>query len=151
MYRRSPEELQLLLVHPGGPFYRNKDDRVWSIPKGLAEPGEDLLEAAVREFHEETGIAPEGPFHPLDKVQQRGGKVVHAWAFEGDWDPAGGIVSNSFELEWPPRSGRMRSYPEADRGDLFAPPEARARVNPAQVAFIDRLEAWLAEEAARDE
>ena len=105
MYRIHEGKLQVLLAHPGGPRFENKDDKAWSIPKGEIEPGEDLLEAAKREFEEETGVIPTGPFIALTPVQQKGGKIVHAWAFEGDCDPRA-TVSNTFTMEWPPRSGR---------------------------------------------
>lgn len=138
MYRTAPA-LELFIVHPGGPFFRNKDEGWWSIPKGLVESGEDALDCARREFAEETGLPlPEGPFIPLGEIRQRGGKLVEAWAFAGDCDPAA-IVSNRFELEWPPRSGRRQTFPEIDRA-LFAPPElAKTKLNPAQAAFVDRL------------
>ena len=103
MYRIQDGKLQVLLAHPGGPFFKNKDEGAWTIPKGEAEPGEDLLEAAKREFEEETGITPTGPFTALTPIQQKGGKIVHAWAFKGDCDP-GAIVSKTFRIEWPPRS-----------------------------------------------
>lgn len=143
MYRRKAEGLALFLVHPGGPFYAKKDDGIWSIPKGLVEPGEALSRAAEREFEEETGIKPGGPLTPLGTVTLRSGKVVHAWAFQGDWDSAQGIRSNHFEMEWPPHSGRVASFPEADRAAFFSPADARRKILPAQTAFIDRLEAWL--------
>lgn len=133
MFRTPP--LEVLLVHPGGPFWRNKD--VWTIPKGEVDGGEDLLACAIREMEEETGIVAEGPYLPLGRVRQKGGKVVHAWAFRGQWD--GVLRSNEFELEWPPRSGRRQRFPEVDRAAFFAPDEARARLNPAQVPLVDRL------------
>src|ERR1700732_1225270 len=114
MYRMKEGSLQVLLAHPGGPFYRNKDDGAWSIPKGEIEPGEDLLEGAKREFAEEIGVMPNGPFIALKPVKQKGGKIIHAWSFEGDCEP-GAIVSNTFTLEWPPRSGRHMEFPEIDR------------------------------------
>lgn len=131
--------LQVLLVHPGGPFFRNKDEGAWSIPKGEVGPGEDLLEAAVREFREEIGFAPAGPFRALTPVRQKGGKVVHAWAFAGDLDP-GAITSNTFAIEWPPRSGCRVEFPEVDRAGFFGPDEARRKINAGQVALIDELE-----------
>jgi predicted NUDIX family NTP pyrophosphohydrolase len=145
MYSNDGEGLRVFLVHPGGPFFANRDAGVWSIPKGLPEPGEDPLAAAVREFREETGIEPKGPYHALGTVRQKGGKTVHAWAFEGRWTPADGLPSNTFELEWPPRSGRQSSFPEVDRAELLAPDEARVKINPAQIAFLERLEALLSE------
>lgn len=138
MYRRRPE-LEIFIVHPGGPFFRNKDEGSWSIPKGLVEEGEDPLDCAAREFAEETGLPlPRGPFTPLGEIRQRGGKLVRAWAFHGDCDPAR-IESNSFELEWPPRSGRKQSFPEIDRALFVSPELAKQKLNPAQAAFVDRL------------
>ena len=139
MYRRAGGELQVLLAHPGGPFFRHKDEGAWSIPKGEVGPGEDPLAAAVREFGEEIGVVPTGPFLPLTPVKQRGGKLVHAWAFEGDCDPSS-ISCNSFTIEWPPRSGRHEAFPEVDRAGFFGPDEARRKVNAGQVPLIDELE-----------
>lgn len=138
MYRRHHGAPQVLLVHPGGPLWKNKDDGAWSIPKGLPEAGEELLAAAQREFREETGIAPDQPYLPLGKVTQKSGKVVHAWAFEGDCDP-GGITSNTFEMEWPPRSGKSATFPEVDRADFFDVETARKKINAAQSRFLDEL------------
>jgi predicted NUDIX family NTP pyrophosphohydrolase len=139
MYRRGEGGLQVLLVHPGGPFFRTRDEGAWSIPKGEAEPGEDLLETAVREFREEIGVTPTGPFLALTPVRQKGGKVVHAWAFEGDCDP-GAITCNTFTIEWPPRSGLHADLPEIDRAAFFSPGEARRKINTGQVPLIDQLE-----------
>jgi predicted NUDIX family NTP pyrophosphohydrolase len=139
MYRRVGGDLQVLLVHPGGPFFRNKDEGAWSIPKGEVGPGEDPLAAAVREFGEEVGVAPAGPFLPRTPVRQKGGKVVHAWAFEGDCDP-GSITPNTFTIEWPPRSGRQMKFPEIDRAGFFGVAEARRKVNACQVPLVDELE-----------
>ena len=139
LYRRSPE-LEVLLVHPGGPFWASKDAGAWSIPKGEHEEGEDAQACAIREFTEETGSAPSrGALDDLGTVKQRGGKVVQAWALEGDLDAAA-VRSNTFTMQWPPRSGRMQEFPEVDRAAWFALPEARQRINPAQAAFLDRLE-----------
>ncbi len=139
MFRRVAA-LELFLVHPGGPFFRKKDDGAWSIPKGELEPNEDPLLTAQREFTEETGLAvPKNGFLALGEIRQQGGKTVFAWAFEGDCDPAG-IASNTFELEWPPRSGRRQTFPEVDRADFFTPDVARKKLNPAQAVFVDRLE-----------
>lgn len=139
LYRFRSESLQLFLVHPGGPLFKKKDYGSWSIPKGLVDPGEDHLETAVREFSEETGFPRlEGPFLELGSIRQKGGKVVEGWAVEGDCDPDR-IESNRFEMEWPPRSGRMVSFPEVDRAAFFESQEAKARLNPAQAAFVDRL------------
>ena len=139
MYRRDNDTLQILLAHPGGPFFRNKDDGAWSIPKGEIESGEDLLETAKREFREEIGVTPTGPFIALTTVKQRGGKIVHAWAFEGDCDPTA-IVSNTFNMEWPPRSGKQMDFPEIDRAEFFDVSTARQKINAGQVALIDELE-----------
>jgi predicted NUDIX family NTP pyrophosphohydrolase len=140
LYRRGPQGLEVLLAHPGGPLYRNKDAGHWSIPKGVPDEVEsDLLAVARREFQEETGLQPAEPFLPLGQVRQKSGKVVHAWAFEGDVPPDFVPTSNIFEMEWPPRSGRRASFPEIDRAELFPIEEARRRINPAQAAFLDRL------------
>lgn len=140
MCRRRGEHLQVFLVHPGGPFFRNKDEGVWTVPKGLVGEGEDPLAAARREFTEETGVPVTAThFVPLGEVRQKGGKRVEAWAFEGDCDPAA-IVSNTFELEWPPRSGRRQRFPEADRAGWFDLDVARAKILPAQRPFLDRLQ-----------
>jgi len=142
MYRLRGGAAEVLLVHPGGPFFRNKDEGVWSIPKGEIEPGEDLLDAARREFEEETGVKPSGAFTALLPVKQKGGKVVHAWAFQGDCDPAT-IVSNTFTMEWPPKSGRQAEFPETDKAHFFDLAEAKRRINVAQAALIDQLERLL--------
>jgi len=132
---------EVLLVHPGGPFWAKRDDGAWSIPKGECEEGEELRQCALREFAEELGsapaIAPETLIE-LGSVRQKGGKVVHAWAAEGDFDPAT-LRSNSFTMEWPPRSGTRREFPEVDRADWFDPAEGRQKVLAAQAAFLDRL------------
>ena len=146
MYRRGPDAgLQVLLAHPGGPFFARKDAGAWSIPKGEVEADEDAQRCALREFREETGIcADDRPLHHLGEVQQRGGKRVQAWAFAGDW--AGGRPnSNSVALEWPPRSGRIQRYPEIDRLEWFSLSEARVKLNPAQAEFLDRLVAISSE------
>ena len=140
MYRIDDGKLQVLLAHPGGPFFKNKDDGAWSIPKGEIELEEDYLEAAQREFEEETGITPTGPFVALTPVKQKGGKTVYAWAFEGDCDPSA-IVSNTFTMEWPPKSGQQKEFPEIDRAEFFDPHIARQRINAAQVSLINELEA----------
>jgi predicted NUDIX family NTP pyrophosphohydrolase len=144
VWRRRAAGPEVLLVHPGGPFWRAKDDGAWSIPKGEPDPGEDLLAAARRELTEETGAAPEGPFVPLPPVRQKGGKVVHAWAVEADVpDPesAGTLRSNTFTMEWPPRSGRMQAFPEVDRAAWFDLDTARRKLNPAQTPLLDALSA----------
>jgi predicted NUDIX family NTP pyrophosphohydrolase len=142
LFRRRGGRLEVFLAHPGGPFWANKDAGAWTVPKGLVEPGEDPLAAAVREFAEETGLSPSGPFLPLGSVRQKSGKVVHAWAVEGDADPDR-VTSNVISVEWPPGSGRRVSIPEVDRCAWFEPDEARRRLNPAQVALVERLEAAL--------
>jgi predicted NUDIX family NTP pyrophosphohydrolase len=143
MYRRKGGALEVLLVHPGGPFWSNKDLGAWTIPKGEVAEGEDEETTARREFQEETGLQPEGTLLPLGSVKQKGGKVVHAWAFEGDADAAA-IRSNTYSVEWPPRSGQWRTFPEVDRAEWFPLDEARRRINPAQAALIDALERALA-------
>jgi predicted NUDIX family NTP pyrophosphohydrolase len=139
MFRRRGGEVQLLLVHPGGPYFRNKDEGSWTIPKGEAADGEDLLARARIEFQEEIGCCAGGEPLPLGSVKQKGGKVVHAWAVEGDLPLDFVPVSNTFEIEWPPRSGRRQSFPEVDRVEFFGMEEARRRINRAQVEFLDRL------------
>lgn len=144
MFRRR-EDLELLLVHPGGPFFRNKDEGAWSIPKGEVEPTEDPLATARREFSEETGIdTPNTGYIALGDIRQKGGKRVTAWAFEGNCDPTT-IQSNTFEIEWPPRSGKRQSFPEVDRADFFSPDTAKSKLNPAQAELIPRLEEALEE------
>jgi predicted NUDIX family NTP pyrophosphohydrolase len=142
MYRRRDGELQVLLAHPGGPFFRNKDEGAWTLPKGEYEDPESPLDAAQREFVEETGFAAVPPFIPLGEVVQKSGKRIQAWAFAGECDPAG-LQCNDFEIEWPPRSGRRQSYPEIDRVEWYGMAEARRKVNPAQRMLLDRLEAAL--------
>jgi predicted NUDIX family NTP pyrophosphohydrolase len=139
MYRWHNRHLEVFLVHPGGPFWAKKDLGAWSISKGEYVEGELPLEAARREFKEETGFAAEGDFLELGAVQQAGGKVVMAWAFEGDCDPSK-LISNRCEIEWPPRSGRKIEIPEVDRGDWFSVPEARERILNSQSPFLDRLQ-----------
>jgi predicted NUDIX family NTP pyrophosphohydrolase len=131
MYRIKESALQVLLAHPGGPLFRRKDEGAWSIPKGEIGPDEDLLDTAQREFREETGIQPRGPFVALAPIQQKGGKIVHAWAFEGDCDPAH-IKSNTFTMEWPPRSGQQSEFPEIDRAEFFDLETARQKIKPTQ-------------------
>jgi predicted NUDIX family NTP pyrophosphohydrolase len=138
MYRRTRRALEVLLVHPGGPFWRNKDDGAWSIPKGEIDEGEDPAEAALREFMEEIGSVPDGPRRSLGDIRQRGGKRVHAFAVEGDID-AGAIASNTFEIEWPPKSGRLQTFPEVDRAGWFDLPVARVKIIESQRLFLDRL------------
>lgn len=146
MYRHRHGELEFFLIHPGGPYWHNKDWHAWSIPKGEIDQGEDAFAAAKREFWEETGLTPEGLFLPLTTVRQSGGKVVMAWAFEGDCDPTG-VTSNTFSLEWPPRSGQYRNFPEVDRAAWFSLEEAKARIIKAQAAFLEELAAFLQKSA----
>jgi len=139
LYRVAAGGPEVLLVHPGGPFWAKKDLGAWSIPKGEYEPDEDPRACALREFEEETGSAPSpGELADLGTVKQKAGKVVQAWALEGDLDPAG-IQSNTFSMQWPPRSGRMQEFPEVARAEWFDLDQARQRINPAQAAFLDRL------------
>lgn len=138
MCRLSSGPLEYFLVHPGGPFYKNRNEGVWSIPKGLPEEGEDLMATARREFFEETGIISSPPFHELGAVRQKGGKLVHAWTFEGDWDPASGIQCNTFSLEWPPRSGKKMEFPEVDKAKWMDFNEAVTLILPAQLPLLER-------------
>jgi predicted NUDIX family NTP pyrophosphohydrolase len=142
MYRWREGELEVLLVHPGGPLFRNKDAGAWTVPKGLVEAGEELLAAAEREFEEETQLKPRGPFLALTPIKQKGGKLVHVWAFQGDCDPAA-IVSNQFRMQWPPRSGKWQEFPEIDRAEFFDAESARRKINAAQAALIDQLQTLL--------
>lgn len=144
--RKKGHGPEVLLVHPGGPFWRNKDLGAWSIPKGEFSAGEDPQAVARREFCEELGTGIDAPLRPLGEIRQRGGKLVTAFAAEFDLD-ATAIQSNSFELEWPPRSGKRQTFPEIDRAEWFALAEARRRINEGQRPLIERLEALLREEA----
>jgi len=144
LHRRTSDGLEVFIVHPGGPWFARKDDGVWSIPKGEVEDGEEPLDVARREFVEETGqtldaCGATGVPHALGEVRQAGGKRVEAWALTGDWPEGAGLVSNTFPMEWPPRSGRMQEFPEVDRGGFVPIAVARTKLNPAQVAFLDRL------------
>jgi predicted NUDIX family NTP pyrophosphohydrolase len=143
LHRTRNETLEVFLVHPGGPIWRNKDAGAWTIPKGEFVEGEDALAAARREFEEETGQRIDGRFVSLAPIRQRGGKLVHAWAVEGDI-AVDGLASNTFTMEWPPRSGKMQSFPEVDRYRWFALDEARAKINDAQRALLDELVALRA-------
>lgn len=138
MYRVAASKLEVLLVHPGGPYWRRKDDGAWSIPKGEMDADEDAAAAAIREFMEETGVALAGPLQPLGEVRQRGGKRVIAFAIEGDLE-VHGIKSNTFEIEWPPRSGKMQAFPEIDRAEWFDLPAAHVKILDSQRPFLDRL------------
>ena len=144
-YRRTHVGVEILLVHPGGPFWAKKDDGAWSVPKGEYEPSEDPLAVARREFEEEIGQAPPAGGEPvwLGELRQPSGKVVSTWAIEGDLDVRE-VHSNSFEMEWPPRSGRTQEFPEVDRAGWFGPEEARRKILRGQLGFIDRLEELLA-------
>lgn len=139
MYRTLEGRLEVLLVHPGGPFWRNKDAGAWSIPKGETDPGEDSLLAAKREFQEETGTKPQGTFISLGNTTLKSGKIVHAWTFEGNCDPAA-IKSNTVKIEWPPKSGKLQEFPEVDKAAFWSVAEARVKINPAQIKFLERLE-----------
>jgi len=138
LFRWRAAELEVLLVHPGGPFWAKKDDGAWSIPKGEIDEGEDPLAAARREVAEELGVALDGPFMPLEPVRQAGGKVVHAWAIEADVDPAT-ITSNTFHMEWPPRSGRRQTFPEVDRAAWFTIGQARSKILRGQLPLLDAV------------
>ena len=138
MYRRSGGALEVLLVHPGGPYWTRKDAGAWSIPKGEYEDGEEALAAATREFQEETGLSAEGPFRPLTPVKQRGGKIVQAWAFEGDCQ-AETLRSTTFSLEWPPGSGQRQDFPEVDRAAWFGLNDAKRKILSGQAALLDEL------------
>jgi predicted NUDIX family NTP pyrophosphohydrolase len=142
LYRRIGGELEVFLAHPGGPFWAHRDAGAWSIPKGLVDEDEAPLAAACREFAEETGLRPTGPFLSLGSVRQKAGKLIHAWAWEGNADPTH-LTSNLMRTEWPRGSGRWLRFPEIDRCAWFDPHTARGKLNPAQAAFIDRLEAQL--------
>jgi predicted NUDIX family NTP pyrophosphohydrolase len=143
MYRQSGSGVEVFLVHPGGPFWAKKDEGAWSIPKGEYNGDEDPLAAARREFEEETGFVPEGIFREIGELKQSGGKIVVAWAFEGDCDPAQ-LRSNTFQMEWPPRSGRQIEAPEVDRGCWYSLGDARVKLLSGQRQFVDRLMALLA-------
>jgi predicted NUDIX family NTP pyrophosphohydrolase len=138
LYRRAGTQLEVLLVHPGGPYWRGKDEGAWSIPKGEMAADEDAQDAARREFSEETGIALPGPLEPLGEIRQRGGKRVVAFAVAGDVDPLA-IKSNSFEIEWPPRSGKLQAFPEIDRAEWLDLSAARAKILEGQRPLLDRL------------
>jgi predicted NUDIX family NTP pyrophosphohydrolase len=139
---RRANALEVLLAHPGGPFWSKKDDGAWTIPKGLAEPGADLFATAQREFAEETNFSAEGEFIPLAPVKQKSGKLVYAWAFESNFDLAS-FASNTFDIEWPPKSGRQQSFPEIDRVAYFALPVALSKILTYQRPFLRELEARL--------
>jgi predicted NUDIX family NTP pyrophosphohydrolase len=143
LFRRRGAAIELFLAHPGGPFWKSRDIAAWTIPKGEVGENEDLLDAARREFQEETGIMPQGPFVSLGSIRQKAGKIVHAWAWEGDAD-ALLATSNTARTQWPRGSGNWITYPEVDRCEWFSVADARERINEAQAQLIDRLEAILA-------
>lgn len=147
MFRRKQDELEVLLVHPGGPYFQKKDDGAWTIPKGEAAQGEELRARARIEFEEELGISPAaGGWIDLGSVKQKGGKTVHAWGFAGDLEPDFKLASNSFEMEWPPRSGKTQPFPEVDEAKFFPLELARSKINQAQSVFLDRLREALGRE-----
>lgn len=137
MCRIEKNRLEFFLVHPGGPFFKNKNEGVWSIPKGISEPDEDALETAQREFFEETGIKPTPPFHPLGSIKLKSGKTVYAWSFMGTWNAEDKIVSNIFQLEWPPRSKKFIDIPEVDRAEWMPYDKAIKMIHPHQAPFIE--------------
>lgn len=142
MWDDSTGEIKILLVHPGGPYFKNKDEKYWGIPKGLIEPNEDALTAAIREFQQETGIKYKGEqLIQLDKSIYKSGKVVYAWAFKGKFNEK--IKSNYFEMEWPPKSGQIQSFPEVDRGEMFTLDEAMKKIMVSQETFINQLKTIL--------
>ncbi|NUQ80392.1 MAG: NUDIX domain-containing protein [Bacteroidetes bacterium] len=144
MYRVRERQLEVFLAHPGGPYFKNREWGVWSVPKGSVEPNEELLETAIREFQEETGLTVHtNELIPLGSVMQRGGKTVHCWAFEGNVSAETPIVSNTFQVEWPPNSGQIQVYPETDKARFFHCEMAKKKLNPAQAHFVERLHAHL--------
>ena len=143
MYTVKNDGLKIFLVHPGGPFFKNKDKGYWGIPKGLPDENEELLNAAKREFEEETGMKPKGDFISLGTVKQKNGKVVHAWGFECEDDSPVEVKCNTFEIEWPPKSGKRQSFPEIDRGEFFSLSKGKEKINEAQKEFLIRLEEYL--------
>jgi predicted NUDIX family NTP pyrophosphohydrolase len=146
LYRKRRGSLEVFLVHPGGPFWVNKDDGAWSIPKGEFGPDEDPLEAAKREFREETGLVSEGEHWPLKPIRQRGGKIVYAWAAHSDLESAA-IKSNTFSMEWPSGSGKMQNFPEVDRAEWFTIDVARRKILQGQLGLLEQLEQELAARA----
>lgn len=141
LYKKNLDKIQVLLVHPGGPFFKNKDAGWWTIPKGEPEKDEDLLQTALREFEEETGYTPSGDFKQLSPITQKGGKTVHCWAVSGELDTSN-VVCNIFDLEWPPKSGKVQQFPEIDRAGWFDLAEARLKINERQIGFLDELMRW---------
>ena len=143
MFRCKGGTLEVLLAHPGGPFFVRKDEGAWTIPKGEAASDEDLLTRAQIEFEEELGFQPAGNWIELGSIKQKGGKTVYAWAFEGDLPEHFELKSNTFEMEWPPGSGRLKKFPEIDRAEFFSEEIARRKINPAQIELLNRLRAAL--------
>ena len=150
MYRLRNGNVQIFLAHPGGPLYQKKDEGYWTIPKGEPPAGEHLQDAAVREFEEETGIKPCGPYVELGSITQKGGKVVYGWAFEGDHDSSQPIRSNLFEMQWPPGSGRNQNFPEVDRAEFFSLPEGKKKLKNTQWPLVERLVSTLQSNAKKD-
>ena len=149
MFRRRGDRLEVLIAHPGGPLFRKKDEGVWTIPKGEIDSGEDLLRRARIEFEEEVGISAESTdWIDLGWIKQKGGKTVYAWAFEGDLPDGFQCRSNMFEMEWPPRSGKMQNFPEVDKACFFSLEDARRKLKEAQTPFLDRLQAALRSRAS---
>lgn len=138
LYRKIKDDIEVMLVHPGGPFYKNKDQNTWTIPKGEFEEGEDPFLAARREFHEETGFEIKGKFLPLTVVKQNGGKLVHTWAIEGDLD-CSKVKSNTFSIEWPPKSGKQKDFPEIDKASWFSISEAKEKILKGQIPILNEL------------
>ncbi|HSP89179.1 MAG TPA: NUDIX domain-containing protein [Ignavibacteriaceae bacterium] len=139
MYIYKNSDLKIFLVHPGGPYFKKKDEGSWSIPKGIIEDKEDTLDTAIREFEEETGLKPTGDFFPLGEITMKSGKIIYAWAFEGKEDGEFLFKSNLFEMEWPPKSGKKVNFPEADKFEFFSIDEAKKKINAAQIPLIDNL------------
>ncbi|MFA0962146.1 NUDIX domain-containing protein [Roseivirga sp. BDSF3-8] len=139
LYRKKGKSIEFLLVHPGGPFFKNKDKGWWTIPKGEPEEDEKLQDTATRELKEETGIEVHDNLIPLGQIKQKGGKTVHAWAAGGDWNPESGLPADTFEMEWPPRSGKKQSFPEVDQARWFTPEAPKEYINAAQTELIERL------------
>ena len=150
MYRVREGDVQIFLAHPGGPLYKKKDEGYWTIPKGEPPAGENLQDAAVREFEEETGIKSRGPYIELGSIIQKGGKVVYGWAFEGDYDPSRPIRSNLFEMQWPPGSGRNQSFPEMDRAEFFSLSEGKKKIKDTQWPLVERLVSTLQPNARKE-
>ena len=139
MYREGERGLEIFLAHPGGPFFANRDEGVWSIPKGVPEEDEELMQAAEREFFEEVGLKPNGPYTDLGSIKQKGGKVVHAWAFAGEWVEGTVNRCNTFKIEWPPNSGKMCEFKEIDKVGFFTLEEARSKLKDTQWPLVERL------------